>query len=416
GWWFWDPVENASFMPWLAGAALIHSLAITEKRGLFKSWTVLLAIMTFSLSLLGTFLVRSGILVSVHAFASDPARGLYILAFLCTVVGGALALYAWRAPALKSDAAFELGSREAMILVNNALLVATTGLILIGTLYPLFMDAMGLGKISVGPPYFNAVFVIPTLPLVILLAVGMHSSWKRTRFTQVKIPLAVLLAISLAISLLLTTVVYDTFSFTALVGFTAAFWVIGSSIFEPLERWRRGVAIGGSVIGMAIAHLGVGLFTLGVTGVQTYKIEKDISLGVGESSMLSGYEFKFMGIKEVRGPNYDAQEGEILILRDGNEITTLKPQKRYYRSGGNPMTEAGIRVGPHRDLFVALGEDLGQGKWSMRVQYKPLIRWIWIGAFIIAIGGLAAALDRRYRVPAKASDLEPAAGAARGEA
>jgi len=416
GWWFWDPVENASFMPWLAGAALIHSLAVTEKRGLFKSWTVLLAIMTFSLSLLGTFLVRSGILVSVHAFASDPARGLYILGFLCAVVGGALALYAWRAPVLKSDAAFELGSREAMILVNNALLVATTGLILIGTLYPLFMDALNLGKISVGPPYFNAVFVIPTLPLVMLLAVGMHSAWKRTRFTQVKTPLAVMLAFSLAISLAMTTLVYDTFSVTALIGFTAAIWVLGSALLEPIERWRRGVALTGGVIGMSLAHLGVGLFTLGVTGVQTYHIEKDISLGAGESAMLSGYEFKFMGIKEVRGPNYDAQEGEIVILRDGKTVTTLRPQKRYYRSGGNPMTEAGIRVGPHRDLFVALGEDLGQGKWSMRVQYKPLIRWIWIGAFVMALGGLAAALDRRYRVTAKVAELEPVAGAARGDA
>ena len=403
GYWFWDPVENASFMPWLMGTALIHSLAVTEKRGLFKSWTLLLAVSCFSLSLLGTFLVRSGVLVSVHAFATDPARGLFILGFLVAVVGGALALYTWRAPALKSEAGFELLSREAFLLFNNALLIAATGLILIGTLYPLFMDAFELGKISVGPPYFGVAFLIPMVPLVLLMSVGMHASWKRSRIGPLQNLLLGLFAAAVVAALLVTKFVYGEVHFMGVVGFTVAFWLIASTLVEPIQRWGAWRTLPAGFWGMTLAHFGIGLFALGVTGVESYRIERDISLGVGETTTLQGYDFRFEGTREVRGPNYQAVEGTVVITRDGRPVTTLRPQKRYYASGGNPMTEAGIRASLRRDLFVALGEDLGAGKWSMRVQYKPLIRNIWLGALLMALGALIAASDRRYRQPVRAA-------------
>jgi cytochrome c-type biogenesis protein CcmF len=407
GYWFWDPVENASFMPWLMGAALIHSLAVTEKRGLFKSWTLLLAVGAFSLSLLGTFLVRSGVLVSVHAFATDPARGLFILGFLVAVIGGALALYTWRAPVLKSDAGFELLSREAFVLFNNALLVAATGLILLGTLYPLFMDAMELGKISVGPPYFGVAFLIPMVPLLLLLGVGMHSSWKRSHIGPIGRLFGVLLGAAVVLALLVSKFAYGEVHFMGVVGFTVAFWVMGSALFEPIRRGGNLRGMPAGFWGMTLAHFGVGLFALGITGVESYRIEKDISLGAGDVTELSGYEFRFDGTKQVRGPNYDAIEGTVVLSRDGKAFKTLHPQKRFYASGGNAMTEAGIHATPTRDLFVALGEDLGAGKWSMRVQYKPLIRYIWLGALFMALGGLVSATDRRYRVKLPATVRAP---------
>jgi cytochrome c-type biogenesis protein CcmF len=412
GYWFWDPVENASFMPWLAGAALIHSLAVTEKRGLFKTWTLLLAVVAFSLSLLGTFLVRSGVLVSVHAFATDPARGLFILGFLIAVIGGALTLYAWRAPLLKSEAAFELASREAFLLFNNALLVAATGLILLGTLYPLFMDALNLGKISVGPPYFGVAFLIPMVPLLMLLGVGMHAAWKRTRLGHLKMPLLALAIVSAVAGLLVAAFLYGEVHYMGVVGFAVAFWVLSSTLLGVWEnRGQLGKAPAG-FWGMTVAHFGVGLFALGVTGVESYRIERDISLGVGETTTLQGYQFEFMGTRDVRGPNYQAIEGEVVITRDGELVKTLRPQKRFYASGGNPMTEAGIHARLNRDLFVALGEDLGAGKWSMRVQYKPLIRYIWLGALLMALGGLVSMTDRRYR--ARSPATVPATGGLKG--
>jgi cytochrome c-type biogenesis protein CcmF len=410
GYWFWDPVENASFMPWLAGAALIHSLAVTEKRGLFKSWTLLLAVTAFSLSLLGTFLVRSGVLVSVHAFATDPARGLFILGFLVAVIGGALALYAWRAPLLKSDAGFELLSREAFLLFNNALLVAATGLILLGTLYPLFMDALELGKISVGPPYFGVAFLVPMIPLLALLGIGMHASWKRSQLGPVGRKLVPIAVASFVLALLVSRFAYGEVHAMGVVGFTLAFWVMGSALLGPLQRIGSLRALPAGFWGMTLAHFGVGMFALGITGVESYRIEKDISLGVGEAAELSGYQFRFDGTREVRGPNYQAIEGTVVLSRDGREFATLRPQKRFYASGGNPMTEAGINVTPARDLFVALGEDLGAGKWSMRVQYKPLIRYIWLGAFLIALGGGVAVADRRFRSRLRVTALEQAGG------
>jgi len=413
GWWFWDPVENASFMPWLVGTALIHSLAVTEKRGLFKSWTLLLAITAFSLSLLGTFLVRSGVLVSVHAFASDPSRGLFILAFLGICIGGSLALFAWRGPALRAQGGFAPDSRESLLLLNNILLLVAAALILIGTLYPLFLDALSLGKISVGPPYFNLVFLIPTLPLLFLLAIGMHAAWKKGRLDQVKKPLLLMLVAAFAIGLIVPPLAYGSFSIMATVGLTAGFWVIFSSLYEPLQRLRHKQSLSRSVLGMAVAHIGVGLFAIGVTVTQSYRIETDIALKPGESTTLKGYEFHFDSTRFVNGPNYDAVESEVRITRDGREIATLHPQKRVYRVQRSPMTESGIEVDWNRDLFVAMGEDLGGGAWSMRLQYKPMVRFIWLGALVMSIGGLIAITDRRYRRRrVTADDKVPAGGAA----
>jgi len=404
GWWFWDPVENASFMPWLVGTALIHSLAVTEKRGLFKSWTLLLAITAFSLSLLGTFLVRSGVLVSVHAFASDPSRGLFILAFLGVCIGGSLALFAWRGPALRSRGGFETVSRESFILFNNLLLLVAAALILIGTLYPLFLDALNMGKISVGPPYFNVVFLIPTLPLVFLLAIGMHSAWKKAKLEDMRKPLVVLFAAALAFGLVVPVVAYGKFHIMAAVGLTAGVWVILSSLYEPFQRLRLKQSISRSVLGMTIAHIGVGLFAIGITVTQTYRVEKDIALKPGQSVSMEGYDFLFKSTKQVEGPNYNAIESEVLITRDGKEVATLHPQKRVYRVQKSPMTESGIEVDWNRDLFVAMGDDLGAGAWSVRVQYKPMVRFIWFGALVMALGGIIAISDRRYRTRRETAD------------
>ena len=400
GWWFWDPVENASFMPWLVGTALIHSLAVTEKRNLFKSWTLLLAISAFSLSLLGTFLVRSGILVSVHAFASDPARGLFILLFLIVVIGGALALYAWRAPQLSSSAGFEIVSRESFLLFNNILLVIAAALILIGTLYPLFLDALELGKISVGPGYFNFVFLIPMLPLALLLGVGMHAAWRRAQAVQLLNKLRWPLLLALIVGVVLPWAVYGTSSVLSTVGVITAVWVMAAAWIDPWLRWRRGASaapMSRAMLGMIIAHFGVGIFILGATVVSAYTIEADRSAAAGDRLDVGGYEFVFRGIRPVEGPNYSAQEAEFELRQDGRLISVLTPQKRIYRVQTSPMTEAAIDAGWDRDIFVALGDDLGNGYWSMRLQYRPLIGFIWLGALIMALGGALAASDRRYQ-------------------
>jgi cytochrome c-type biogenesis protein CcmF len=397
GWWFWDPVENASFMPWLVGTALIHSLAVTEKRGLFKSWTLLLSIIAFSLSLLGTFLVRSGVLVSVHAFASDPSRGLFILLFLAICSGGALALYAWRAPELRTKGGFDTLSRESFLLFNNVLLLVATGLILIGTLYPLFLDALNMGKISVGPPYFDLVFLIPTLPLLALLGVGMHSSWKKGKLDEKKKLLLVLFGVSAVLGTLIPILAYDGFDFMSAVGLTGGLWVILSALHEPVSRLLKKQALTRGLVGMTVAHIGVGLFAIGVTVTQSYRIEKDIALRPGDTFELKGYTFSFNSTKMVEGPNYNAVESEVVITRGEKPVATLHPQKRVYRVQRSPMTEAGIEVDWNRDLFVAMGEDLGDGAWSMRIQYKPMVRFIWLGAFIMSLGGMIAITDRRYR-------------------
>jgi len=409
GWWFWDPVENASFMPWLAGTALIHSLAVTEKRGLFKSWTLLLAIAAFSLSLLGTFLVRSGILISVHAFAVDPERGLFILAFLAVVIGGALALYAWRAPSLDSEAGFHPMSRETFLLLNNVLLVIATALILGGTLAPLFVELFTGGKISVGPPYFEIAFAIPMIPLVLLIGVGMHTAWRsqetKSLGKTLKIPAIVAVVLGVAIPL----VIYGRSSVLLAIGSIAAVWIMGVSLIQPVRSWFRvpgSAAITRGVLGMSIAHFGVGMFVLGVTIVSSFTVEADRSLRIGDSVEVAGYEFQLRGLQNVTGPNYQAIEGEVDIRKDGEFVGQVRPQKRTYLVQQSPMTEAGIDGRWNRDLFVALGEPLGNNAWSMRLQYKPMIRYIWLGAFVMALGGIVAASDRRYRLSAREKEAK----------
>jgi cytochrome c-type biogenesis protein CcmF len=353
------------------------------------------------------------VLVSVHAFASDPSRGLFILAFLGICVGGSLALYAWRGPALRAKGGFDTLSRETFLLTNNLLLLVAAALILIGTLYPLFLDALNKGKISVGPPYFNVVFLIPTIPLLFLMAIGMHSVWKKSNLEDIKQPLAILFAVSLAIGLIVPPVVYGAFHVTTVVGLTAGVWVILSSLYEPFQRLRKRQSLSRGVVGMTIAHIGVGVFAIGVTVTQTYRIEKDIALKPGETVELQGYTFQFNSTRPVQGPNFDAIESEVTISRDGKLVATLHPQKRVYRVQRSPMTEAGIHVKWSRDLFVAMGEDLGQGAWSMRIQYKPMVRYIWLGALIMALGGIVAVTDRRYRTRrATAADTVGATGTA----
>jgi cytochrome c-type biogenesis protein CcmF len=401
GWWFWDPVENASFMPWLVGTALIHSLAVTEKRGLFKSWTLLLAISAFSLSLLGTFLVRSGILVSVHAFASDPARGLFILIFLGLVIGGALALYAWRAPALDSSAGFRPLSRETFLLLNNVLLVIAASLILIGTLSPLVIEVVTGGKISVGPPWFEIAFAIPMLPLIFLAGVGMHNAWRTQAAAGLLGVLKWPAVIAIAAGIAIPAFLYGRSGVLVTVGTIAALWIVATALIHPLRSWRRAPGTPGitrGMFGMSVAHLGLGVFVLGVTIVSAFSVEADMRMAPGEKVAVAGYEFELRRLRNVQGPNYRALEGEVEVRRNGEFIALLRPQKRTYLVQQNPMTEAGIDTGWNRDLFVALGDPLGNDAWSVRLQYKPLIAFIWLGAFVMAVGGVVAASDRRYRV------------------
>jgi cytochrome c-type biogenesis protein CcmF len=405
GWWFWDPVENASFMPWLVGTALIHSLAATEKRGVFKTWTVLLAIFTFSLSLLGTFLVRSGVLTSVHAFASDPARGLFILVFLAIVVGGSLLLYALRAPTVKSSAVFEPFSRETVILINNVLLVVTAASILLGTLYPLVIDALGLGKISVGPPYFNAVFIPLTAPLAIAAGLGMLLRWKRDRLGRLSRRI-MLLALACIMAASLMTVLLPVYSWPAVAGLSLALWTTATTFLSFRDRLglqklsiARLKAIPAAFYGMTIAHLGIAVFVVGITLTSLYSLEKDLRMMPGDSVDMSGYRFQFESIRQTQGPNYRADQALITVSHQGRQLTRLQPQKRIYQVQKMPMTEAAIDAGLFRDLFVALGDPLGnKGAWSFRIYYKPFIRWIWLGALLMAAGGLWAVFDKRYRM------------------
>ena len=409
GWWFWDPVENASFMPWLVGTALIHSLSVTEKRGIFKSWTLLLAIFAFSLSLVGTFLVRSGVLVSVHSFATDPTRGLYILAFLVITIGGSLTLYAWRAPKLYVPGGFELFSREFFLLVNNVILVSVAGLVLWGTLSPLLYELLGIGKISVGPPVFAVMFLVPMLPLMAFLAIGMHSSWRRGKLSPAAHWLGWLLGLALLVSVAIQGLAFGAFHWVGLVGFIFGFWIIFSALLEPVRRLRQGQTLGAGLLGMAIAHAGVGIFAIGASGVESYKIEKDVALKPGSSYSIAGYEFRFVDATDVRGPNYDAVQGLVKVTRGGKPVTTLTPQKRHFWVQQTDNSAAAISVGWARDLFVAMGNPLGGGAWSMRIQYKPLVRYIWLGAIVMAIGGVVAASDRRYRLRVTETSRDAAA-------
>jgi len=414
GWWFWDPVENASFMPWLVGTALMHSLAVTEKRGIFKGSTLLLAIAAFSLSLVGTFLVRSGVLVSVHSFAADPARGIFILAFLSVVIGTALGLYAWRAPTLDRAVGFKPFSRESFLLINNILLCIAAGLILLGTLYPLVLEALDAGKISVGPPYFETAFLIPMLPLLVAVGVGMHTAWRSAVVADVRRKLQGAAVLAVALGVLVPLVIYGGISALTVAGVATGAWVAITAILDPVRQLTgRGPRLTQAGLGMSVAHLGLGLFVLGVTVTSSFGLATDQRIALGETARVGDYEIIFRKTETVAGPNYQALRGVVTVLRDGQPVTTLYPEKRTYDVRTSAMTEAGIDAGWSRDLFVALGDELGNGAWSVRLQYKPLIRFIWLGAMVMAMGGLIAATDRRYRVRARAAALNPATEPAR---
>ncbi len=422
GWWFWDPVENASFMPWLVGTALIHSLAVTEKRGSFKSWTVLLAILAFSLSLLGTFLVRSGVLSSVHAFATDPTRGLFILALLVVVIGASLALYAWRAPTVGLGARFSLLSKESFLLGNNVLLVVACGAVLLGTLYPLALDALGLGKISVGPPYFDAVFVPLMAPVVFLMAVGPLARWKNAELPDLTQRLRWALGVSV-IAAGLTAWQTERIGVMGVLGLWLAWWVFagvatdlwghvrpqGLSGVAGDTWWSRARRLPRSVMGMMVAHIGVGVFIVGVTVVKSSEVERDVKLQPGQSVQVRDLQFTLRELREREGPNFQAVQGVVEVSRDGQLLARMLPEKRIYRVQRMPMTEAAIRSRPWGDLYVSLGEPVDQGTaWVVRVYVKPFVTWIWGGCALMALGGALAASDRRYRARKTASTPLPA--------
>ena len=407
GWWFWDPVENASFMPWLVGTALIHSLAVTEKRSAFKSWTVLLSILAFSLSLLGTFLVRSGVLVSVHSFASDPERGVYLLIFLAVVVGGSLSLYAWRANQFKSSGHFDVFSKETMLLINNVLLVVAMLTILIGTLYPLFLDALGLPKLSVGPPYFSAVFVPLMLPLLFLMGIGPIAKWRKVSMKELFKELKLLFMLALALGVILPVAIYGDTTVMTAIGIAAAFWAIISAVYALVRIVRKRdsstsvikaiTKLPVAMVGMTVAHFGIGVFILGVVFTSSFSAEKEMAVRLGESIELSGYSFKLQNVSGVKGPNYDAVRGHVYVTRNSEPVTVLYPEKRVYTVQRNPMTEASIQSSVFRDLYVALGEAVSESEWGLRVYYRPFVQWIWFGTLLMAVGGILGAMDKRYR-------------------
>ena len=422
GWWFWDPVENASLMPWLLGTALIHSLAVTEKRGSFKNWTVLLAILAFSFSLLGTFLVRSGVLSSVHAFATDPRRGLFILAFLTVVIGASFSLFAGRAPTVGLGARFALFSKETALLANNVLFMVAAGAVLLGTLYPLLLDALGMGKISVGPPYFDAVFLPLMAPTIFLMGVGPMARWKETSVPDLAQRLKWAAAVAV-VAALATGWLAGSIHLLATCGLLMCYWIVSSVATDLWERVapagkglaevrRKASQIPRALVGMMVAHLGVAAFCLGVTMVKTYEVERDVKMNVGDSTTVSGYTFTFKGVKALDGPNYEATRATLEITRDGSKITELSPEKRVYRVQQNPMTEAAIHPGPGGDLYVSMGEEVEGGAWIIRVYVKPFIDWIWGGCLMMAFGGFLAVSDRRYRRKSAASVPAPANGVA----
>jgi cytochrome c-type biogenesis protein CcmF len=410
GWWFWDPVENASFMPWLVGTALIHSLAVTEKRGGFKMWTVLLAILAFSLSLLGTFLVRSGVLTSVHAFATDPTRGVFILGFLVFVIGGSLALFAWRGPRVGVGGAFEPLSREGLLLANNVLLMVATAAVMLGTLYPLALDALNLGKISVGPAYFNAVFVPLMVPALFLMGVGPIARWKKATLPELAVQLRWAAAAAFVAALIATFTLGKFLPLVTFFLFVAA-WIVATTATtlwqqvrgHPFSAWGRRLSLQtGSWYGMQVAHVGVAVFVIGVTLVGGYQTEQDLRMELGSSANVGGYDFKLVSLREKPGPNYQAVQATVEISKNGKLVDTVYPDKRLYTVSRMPMTEVAIDRGITRDVYVSMGEPLDEGRaWSMRLYVKPFVNWIWGGCLLMAIGGLLAVADRRYRVTSR---------------
>ena len=422
GWWFWDPVENASFMPWLVGTALIHSLAVTEKRGGFKMWTALLAILAFSLSLLGTFIVRSGVLSSVHAFASDPARGVFILGFLSVVVGGSLALFAWRAPRVGLGGSFAPVSRESMLLANYVLLVVAAAAVLLGTLYPLLIDALGMGKLSVGPPYFSAVFVPLIAPALFLMGVGPMTRWREASAIDLARRLRWAAAVSL-LSALIAPFFLGHWTPMIGLGLLLGAWVASTALLNLFSRLREHPAPGwaarlaaqpGSYYGMLLAHFGVSVFIVGVTVVSGFSSESDVRMEPGDVAQVGGYSFELKAVNPVTGPNYTALRATVAVSIDGQDLGRLEPERRLYQVSRMAMTEVAIDRGLRRDLYVALGEPVGPTAWSVRLHHKPLVNWIWGGCVLMALGGLLAVMDRRYRTRRVAA-TKPAAARA-GEA
>jgi len=404
GWWFWDPVENASFMPWLAGTALLHSLAVTEKRGSFKAWTVLLAILAFSLCLLGTFLVRSGILVSVHAFASDPTRGLYVLAYLIVVIGGSLTLYAYKGSQIRSRDNAERYSRESLLLLNNILLMTALCVVLLGTLLPLVHKQLGLGSISIGAPFFDQMFLIIMTPFALLLGIGPLVKWRRDQFSAIRTPVVVSVIIMLIAGFALPYLLQDKITVSAVLGTMMTVIIVLLSLYEMHQRathrdsFLQGITkLSRSHWGMVLAHLGVAMTVWGIAFSQNYSIERDVRMNVGDTVKIADYDFTFKGISDANGPNYIGGKAQIDITRHGKSEATLFAEKRLYTVSKMPMTEAAIDWGFTRDLYVALGEKLDNNAWALRLYYKPFIRWIWLGGLFMALGGLLCMFDRRYR-------------------
>lgn len=404
GWWFWDPVENASLMPWLAGTALLHSLAVTEKRGSFKAWTVLLAIMAFSLCLLGTFLVRSGILVSVHAFASDPTRGLYILVYLIVVIGGSLGLYAVKGGQIRSRDNAERYSRETMLLLNNILLMTALAVVFLGTLLPLVHKQLGLGSISIGAPFFDQMFLIIMTPFALLLGVGPLVKWRRDQFSSIRTPVVISVILMVIAGFVLPFWLQDKLTVSSVLGTMMAVIIVLLSLYELQQRatHRSGFFPGLTKLsrshwGMFLAHLGVAMTVWGIAFSQNYSVERDVRMNVGDSVEIAGYEYKFQGISNADGPNYAGGKAQVDILKNGKTEAILFAEKRFYTVSKMTMTEAAIDWGLTRDLYVALGESLGDGSWALRLYYKPFIRWIWLGGVFMALGGLLCMFDRRYR-------------------
>jgi cytochrome c-type biogenesis protein CcmF len=407
GWWFWDPVENASFMPWLVGTALMHSLAVTEKRKVFKSWTVLLAIAAFSLSLLGTFLVRSGVLVSVHSFASDPSRGLFILGLLVIVIGGSLLLYAIRASQLKSVGRYEVFSREMMLMGNNVLLVAATIVVLLGTLLPLVHKELGMGTISIGAPFFNQMFTLLIVPFVMFMAVGPLSRWKKQSASALKNQLLIALLLGLSAGVLINFN-YDEPTYMGMLGMVLSFWILIAVILEVRQRvasttkdeslFQSLRKLTPSHWGMVLGHVGFAVTLIGITLVSNYELERDVRMNAGDTVEIADYTVKFTGVEQVEGPNYTADRGIFDVYKNGEFVNHLEPEKRFYPVQRTSMTEAGIHTTFTRDLFVALGEPLSNNGWAVRLYYKPFVVWIWGGSFIMCIGGIFSMSDKRYRI------------------
>jgi len=402
GWWFWDPVENASFMPWLVGAALVHAQAITEKRGSLRSWTILLSLFAFSLSLLGTFLVRSGVLTSVHAFASDPRRGLYILGFLVVVIGGSLLLYAVRAPKVAGGRAFAIVSRETAVLIGNLLLTTAAAMVLLGTLFPLLGDALNLGKVSVGPPYFGFLFNLLMLPVVLLLPFGPYLRWGKGEIGVLK-PVALRAGLATIVCAVIAFLFVDA-KLKAIAGVAGAVWACVGTLLYVIKRWRempRGRRFPAEMAGMLLAHFGVGIFVAGVMLSESLSVERDVRMEPGKIVQLGSYDFRFDGVRETSGPNWRGDEGVVTVMQDGATIATMHPQKRTY-TRGQVQTESAIDAGIFRDIYVALGEpmDAGnrEGAWALRLYQKPFIRWIWLGGLFMMLGGFVAAGERRFRV------------------